>query len=84
METIRRITTGLLLVALLAIGSFGFAAQSDSVLPPQTAHAEVQTNSECVYAANRDCGWFTCSCSGPTTSLCEGSNQCDQKKIEEQ
>jgi len=79
MQTIRKITTGLILMALLAIGSFGFAAQSDSVqLSPQTAHAEVETSSDpqCTMGEERSCFLWWCNCQGLTTHFCQGDAEC--------
>lgn len=79
MQILRKITTGALMMALLAIGGFGFAAQSDSVqLPPKTAHAKVETSSTCIMAEERDCSFFGlwCSCEGLTTHFCQGPPEC--------
>lgn len=76
MDTLRKGITGIMLAALLAIGGLGFSAQSEAVEFTQEVQATAQVNAECTYGTEWDCGWFSCSCDGKTTRLCEGSSDC--------
>jgi len=81
MQTVKRCITGAILVALLAIGGVGFTVQSGSAplgavgqSNDLTLQKEARANEqeECVRAENRNCGWFSCYCEGPTTRECAG------------
>lgn len=81
MEIVRRAITGIVLVALLAVGGVGFTVQSNSAPFGAVGQSNVLTlqkeahankKEKCIRAENRTCGWFSCYCEGATTRECAG------------
>lgn len=79
MKLIKKSITGIVLGALLFIGGFGLTVQSNagatgasrSFAGAVQLHTEANA-AKCIRAENRNCGWFSCWCEGPTTRECAG------------
>lgn len=82
MNLIKKSITGIVLGALLFVGGFGLTVQSNTgttgISGSSASALELHTEAyagDCIRAANRECGWFSCYCEGPTTRECEGCEE---------
>lgn len=74
----KKLVTGVTLFTILLLGGWSLSTHSDVALNVvNAAYAQEGDDPECECGDTRECGWFYCSCAGSTTTLCEGSSNCE-------